>query len=468
MARAAGSRPAVAAILAVLLVCAALPGGAAAATSPWKLTVGGNSVTAKFLSDLTKPDVELSISNHTGIQFLGPTGTRLLELLGYKGTFSQEVTWTSGAGPSIGCPVALATYFCRTGPNGGTALVAGDIRAVLLAKGVTGSTTLTIGPSPLSLEWDLATVTLGLVLTYLAGGPVEVPASMLVAMVIEVLPEALGAKDAIMRGDQVAALAEFRALFARTEAIIADHLAQWIAALGVRLVLHLSGVDKVAFAIQASRALPVFVTLAAAIAQGSHSTVRVDYGAPGAASASSGDGSGTVNYDSDFKGWTLGPGWSELNGMLVSDGNRSRAIAPYEAPGPDYTVEAQVRIIRVNSAGSFTGRADEGVLVRVAPDQGGYQAGYCVNAIVVTPCDDQDSEEYGIYWSVGLIDGSPTKGDGGWHTYRVRAEGDVITFWVDGAMVATGTDNRALLGTQVGFVTSGIQVNVRSFTVSSP
>ena len=65
-----------------------------------------------------------------------------------------------------------------------------------------------------------------------------------------------------------------------------------------------------------------------------------------------------------------------------------------------------------------------------------------------------------------LVDGNVFSPALIWHTYRVEATRDTITLKVDGAVLATVSDNRYLAGGQVGLWCNGSQIEVRSFQVS--
>jgi hypothetical protein len=53
------------------------------------------------------------------------------------------------------------------------------------------------------------------------------------------------------------------------------------------------------------------------------------------------------------------------------------------------------------------------------------------------------------------------------HTYRVETNGNVVKFFIDGSPLLILTDNRYLTGSQVGLWSSGVQLQVTSFVVTS-
>ena len=160
----------------------------------------------------------------------------------------------------------------------------------------------------------------------------------------------------------------------------------------------------------------------------------------------------TANWSSGLNGWAGSTAWKTLRGVLLNDGtgNRTPILAPFDAgETTGYAVEARMRVVR---AGSIFGLA-----VRRQRDGGGYSA--------VIRSGELPAVRYGED-SGSLTDSQPFDPGDGWHVYRLQADGNVVTFLIDGARFATLTDNRFLDGGLSGIISEGYQLEISSYTVA--
>jgi hypothetical protein len=147
--------------------------------------------------------------------------------------------------------------------------------------------------------------------------------------------------------------------------------------------------------------------------------------------------------------------------MLVSDGSSARPVlAPFQPNTANYAVEAEVRIDNTNGCGSFNFFALD---VRVT-DSAFYGAGDDWNCGPVAIIDTFDASDVHNYTVLTQVDSPPDPGHG-WHTYRLTAKDNQLTFSFDGSMVARATDNHILDAGRVGLQAAGPQISVRSFKV---
>ncbi|MDQ3695278.1 MAG: hypothetical protein M3464_16865 [Chloroflexota bacterium] len=163
----------------------------------------------------------------------------------------------------------------------------------------------------------------------------------------------------------------------------------------------------------------------------------------------------------DFAEWTVTVGWQQLQGMLVNDGSGGAAYAPYLPESTDYTVEAEIQVVRVSEG--FEGGAF-GIFVRDGEALGQMS----LNAYASGWAETRFMEEE-------ISPDRPTNPDmndveiGDWHIYRLEVRGNTLRLSVDGTVLAEGSHNGLLQpasGNRVGvFADPGIQANVRSFKV---
>jgi hypothetical protein len=448
----------------------------ASAATPWSVQIDGNTVGARVISN---PDstVRLELTNHTALIEANPYVTAILKAIGRDTGYSQTATWTTGKGPALACPTPGVNLLCWSTAAGGKVVIIGSIRSILLATASDqpDPTTLMVGTTAESMAVDLVLAAVSIAFDALGGSLTASLSSEVVALVTELLPEAMGFRDAVVHGDLAAAESELQAAATRAAAVIIEHAVSWgLSALAYSV---LPGTLQVRLALGVIKVAPALLTMLAASLAGRHSTVSVanTTGAAGSAAAGSGgsglDWAGTVwaaDWSGGLDGWIVGSGWTTVGGLLVSDGSRGQILAPYEPPGTVLAVEAEVQIVRVINAGSLTGRADMGIVVRASPEGGGFVAGYCTSALVITPCSD-NGQDFGIYTTAGeRLESSPATPGDGWHTYLMTVRDNSLTLSIDGAVVAQTADNRYLDGTMVGFGANGIEVSLRSFRVLSP
>lgn len=166
----------------------------------------------------------------------------------------------------------------------------------------------------------------------------------------------------------------------------------------------------------------------------------------------------TVLYEADWSGgmngWA-GPGsWKTLDGVLLNDGTTNGVaaiIAPY-VPGSraNYAIEADVRII----ADAY----DPAIGVMARLDSGGGYAG------VIGSNQRTSIAPWNDLWRP-MAEGRSFDPQRAWHRYRLQVKGNVVTFAVDSAVLASAPDNRWLAGGSVGLWSYHYQIEVRRFRV---
>jgi hypothetical protein len=183
-----------------------------------------------------------------------------------------------------------------------------------------------------------------------------------------------------------------------------------------------------------------------------------------------------ADWSSGINGWVGPPEWKILEGRLLDDGtgegnNFKPIFAPLslDATTNNYAVEAQIKVDKGDDGGSF------GIVVRGITNNtdnggdatlGGYAAG--VGGGDGNSGINDLAGSWGAYYSdMRLATGKVYDPGTNWHTYRVEAKGNLITVLVDGAVLATVTDNKYLAGGQVGLWSNQYQLDIRSFTVAT-
>ncbi|WP_433360884.1 hypothetical protein ACQPZX_27490 [Actinoplanes sp. CA-142083] len=175
---------------------------------------------------------------------------------------------------------------------------------------------------------------------------------------------------------------------------------------------------------------------------------------PGPSQPSTASGPAGALYSADWSagmnGWSGAGPWQTLRGELLSTGTDSgEAIAPWDPAGrADYAVEAEIR--------SHPGSSSFGLFVRRGTEPTGY--------IAVIGTSETWLAGLAAPFGSTLAEGDFDRGEG-WHRYRLEADGNVLTFSVDGAPLLTASDNQYLSPGRAGLWTSGQQIDVRSFRV---
>ena len=150
-------------------------------------------------------------------------------------------------------------------------------------------------------------------------------------------------------------------------------------------------------------------------------------------------------------------------------------VAPLQlSTTPDYTVDADIQYLRHSDAGSISGMASFGVVVRAKPDgSGGYGVGHCVAAGIFS-CASGESEANvaGIWDRTDLNNPKAlatvpfTAQAGVIHHIRVIVKENTITAKIDDGPPLNATDNAYLQGGEVGLWADRTQISVLRYEVS--
>jgi hypothetical protein len=163
----------------------------------------------------------------------------------------------------------------------------------------------------------------------------------------------------------------------------------------------------------------------------------------------------SADWSAGLNGWAGSGAWKTLNSTLLNDGTASDDFitAPWVAGNhSNYAVEAEIRLIR-DAQRWF------GLFAR----RGGGDSAYAGELY--------SGGRSGIWDEITgtggnkVAEGDSFTAGADWHRYRLEVNGNVITFSVDGATLATGPDNRYLAGGRVGLYSNSQQLEVRSFRV---
>ena len=189
---------------------------------------------------------------------------------------------------------------------------------------------------------------------------------------------------------------------------------------------------------------------------------------------------GTVVYRADWSGgmggWTGDGEWKTVNGMAVTSGYSNGdpldgvLLAPYTLGTlSDYTIEAQIKIDRVNCCTGGIGivaRVDTGA----SPPSGYFIGG--ANLSAQSPYDGDAAVATGngnlCTYCQGMLKYVPFSPGSDWHDYRAEVQGNTIRLFIDGGEVLETTDNTFLAGGRCGlYAENGFEVSVRSFVVTA-
>jgi len=172
----------------------------------------------------------------------------------------------------------------------------------------------------------------------------------------------------------------------------------------------------------------------------------------------------------DIGTWAGGSSdWKILNGTLLNDGTNSNLstdagptiVAPCQLGNTaNYTIEAKIQVISVGYSPCF------GITVRGTPSTNNWQGyvagvGSCSNDLGTAYVGGPDYSNDNAGVQASFNPGTKT------HTYRVEVNNNVITYYVDGSLLLTLTDNRYLTGAQVGLWDQDVQLQVTSFSVTA-
>ncbi|MGH3932162.1 MAG: hypothetical protein ACRDTF_19545 [Pseudonocardiaceae bacterium] len=136
-------------------------------------------------------------------------------------------------------------------------------------------------------------------------------------------------------------------------------------------------------------------------------------------------------------------------------------------PAQHYAVEAQIQLARYSNEETFTRKASFGVVVRAESNGGGYGAGWCVSAGLLS-CDGPTGSVARL-WNIGngeVLHAEAFRQDKEVHRYRVEVRGTELTVLIDGEVTLTATDHTYLAGKRVGLWSDRAQISVLSFEVT--
>lgn len=182
---------------------------------------------------------------------------------------------------------------------------------------------------------------------------------------------------------------------------------------------------------------------------------------------------GTVLYTADWSGglngWAGSPDWKVLNGALLNDGTAGNTAAgptivpPYQLGNiADYAMETTIQVVSYQNGyspqfglalrGSIVSNNWQGYLTSIANLDANNYGGVCY--VLIT------TEDNGNQLTKTPFD--PGKST---HTYRFEAKGNKLRFFIDGGNVLEVTDNRYLMGSQLGLWSYHAQLSVTNFKI---
>jgi hypothetical protein len=174
------------------------------------------------------------------------------------------------------------------------------------------------------------------------------------------------------------------------------------------------------------------------------------------------------NSTDNWRGWSLGSGWKQLNSMLLNDGSnggyngKSTLVAPAscQPKTTDYAVEATIHVVSFSCCYSGFGINVRGV--PSSPNQQGY------STYIDAPNDTGANASNGA--NISAVGGDVLKNvsfspGSNFHDYRAEVKGNTITFLIDGTTVLSIVDNKFISAGQVGLWCSNTQIELSSFKV---
>jgi hypothetical protein len=157
-------------------------------------------------------------------------------------------------------------------------------------------------------------------------------------------------------------------------------------------------------------------------------------------------------YVADFGLWPTGSDWRHVGSLLVSreTSNEVLILAPATPSGPDYRVEAEIRV-----DGTTYGEANFGLVLRYENDLsyvfGVSHYGFGTDLSIRNGLDQIAGTDY-------------DPGDS-WHTYRAEARGNELILTVDGGKSVRVSNSDHFASGSVGLVTLQTGLTVRKFSV---
>ena len=169
--------------------------------------------------------------------------------------------------------------------------------------------------------------------------------------------------------------------------------------------------------------------------------------------------------------WNNDTNFSALNGEIVSSGDTfgdgaTPILAPINLSTADYVLEARIKVDSLVNLGN--GASGFGFVLRASDFYDGYVTSVGAYDGVKTKGSHSvyDDSAIASSWEWEANNGISYTPDLKWHTYRVEAQGNHLTFSVDGKTLVQMTDNKFLNPGQVGLWANNYQLEVSSFTVT--
>ena len=156
--------------------------------------------------------------------------------------------------------------------------------------------------------------------------------------------------------------------------------------------------------------------------------------------------------------WSFPSGWTILSGMVLTDDNRDNVTLAPDSCQPhtlNYAVEMKIKLLN-NPPWAF------GFFVRYTPGTGGYGTWLSMRDCTANISTAND---------VNNLDQEVLKGTGanscsGEHTYRTVVKNNTISFFLDGTLYVSDTDNTYVSSPgQVGLFVH-LQTQIESFSVT--
>jgi hypothetical protein len=209
-----------------LLMANSVTTQSARAAGAWNVTTSTGKVNAGFVTQSLSTAV-LYLENNVGFKPLGLEDAGVvLDMLGFGGGYSQEVTWDpAGQNLSVDCANELTDVWTFCNKAEGWAVIPDGLRAELnLSTYASSVGTLNVAPGVHSIKYDIAAAAIGLALTVLGTG---VKPHLVAELAYTLFPDASGMLDAIKRNDGVAEGWELLALANQAAKVIIKNAVEW-------------------------------------------------------------------------------------------------------------------------------------------------------------------------------------------------------------------------------------------------